>query len=715
MTPSNDQGKGVWNMMSSLVFKKLISAIIVAWCFVVLFSYYTVHKPFLLESGTTFMNFLRASTELDAPSLANLGAVLNDIWNVGVAFAIYGLAAAVGRKTFRLFEFGSPLESVTLQTGWGLGIISLTIFGLGLLGLVHAIWFWILLLVAALLLRRELAATWTELRAIRIPIASGFERVVSTFVFSTLLLSFLVALAPTVAWDAQVYHLVAGKLALARGYISTPPDNLGLSYPSLMEMLYLGAMTVKDDGATALLHLGFLVLTLGAVMAFSVRYFSIRIGWIACAIICAVPTLVTVATWSYNDAALTFYAFAGLYVLLIAKQRNDWWGFLIAGGFAGFALGEKYTAAAVAVALVLSVLNRKRESLRVAIALSFGALLTSAIWFVRNWIWERNPFYPFFFGGGYLDAFRRQHHTLPSEFLNDPLRLLSVPWDATVYGTASSTVFDATIGPLILLLLPMLFLTWRRGDEASRSALMFSAAGYLIWLVEIATFQLGMQTRLFFYAFPLLALLAAVALERLSAFNLPLFSTARFVSLGVSFVLGLTLLQQLLNFMAFNPLPYLVGAENRAHFLASRLFPSGYYSAMERIGTLPANSRVLFLWEPRDYYASGRALTQSDFILDAFGDLRYRYGDAASIASALRNQGFTHVLLNRWGLNFMLAGEKPDLTQDDAQVLLEFLSQSANQIYGGQPLDYLDDSNARLRVRDPETDAYALYALKASP
>lgn len=696
--------------------KVVLIAMVVAWCFGVLFNYYIVHKPFTAESGQSLLHIFGITTwNLVAPSLENLRAILNDFGNVGVAIALYVLAAAIGRRLLRRFEFASSLEAIVLRTGLGLGILSFATFALGLLGMLHPVLFWLLMLLVALLLRREFFATRADVSGIRLPIQTRFERALAWFIAASFLPASLVALAPTVAWDAQVYHLVAGKLALARGYIGPPPDNLGLSYPSMMEMLYLGAMTLKDDGPTALLHLGFLVLTLGAVLSFSVRYFTIRIGWIASAILCAVPTLVAVATWSYNDAALTFYAFAAFYVLMLAKERNDGWGFLVAGGFAGFALGEKYTAGAVAVALALTALNRKRDALRIVGVVSLGTLLTSSIWFVRNWIWEGNPFYPFFLGGGYLDAFRQQHHTQPSEYLRDPLRLLLVPWEATIYGMQSSTSFDATIGPLLLLLLPLLALTWRPSDKVSQAALIFSAAGYMIWLIEIATFQLGMQTRLFFYAFPLLALLAAAALERLTAFNLPLFSIERFVSAVVLLVLGLTLLQELLNFIAFNPLPYLVGTENRAEFLTSRLLPSSYYLAMERISTLPPNSRVLFLWEPRDYYASGAATTQSDFILDAFGDLRYRFGDAASIARALRNQGFTHVLLNRWGLNFMLAGEKPDLTQDDAQALLEFLSQSANQIYGGQPLDYLDDSNARLRVRDPETDAYALYALKASP
>lgn len=702
--------------MSAGPVKAVISGLIVAWCFAVLFYYYIVHKPFGAESFQSLANFFQGSSwNPTAPISQNLHAILNDAANVIVAFALYALAATIGRRLLRAFEFTSPLEAIVLRTGLGLGIISLAIFALGLLGLLYSVLFWFLMALAAFFLRRDLAATVQQLRAIQLPITSRFERALALYILATLLLAFLVTLAPAVAWDAQVYHLVAGKLALARGYIGSPPDNLGLSYPSLMEMLYLGVMTLKDDGATALIHLGFFVLTLGAVLVFSTRYFSKRVGWIACAILCAVPSLVAVATWPYNDAALTFYAFGAFYILMIARERKDGLGYLIAGAFAGFAVGEKYTAGAVAIALGLVICKPKREPLRNLFVLSLGVLLTSSIWFVRNWVWEGNPFYPFFFGGGHLDAFRQQHHILPSDYLRNSMRLLLVPWDATIYGTQSTTAFDATIGPLFLVLLPLLALSWRRREEISSSALTFAAAGYGIWIFEIATYQLGLQTRLYFYSFPLLALLAALAFERLSAFDLAQFSVARFVSLMMGFVLVLTLLEQLLSFMAYDPLPYLVGAESRSSFLRSRLYPSGYYSAMEFISSLPTASRVLFLWEPRDYYAAGAATTQSDFILDAFGDLRYRNGDATSIARAMRQQGFTHVLLNRWGLNFMLSGEKPDLSQEDTRVLRELLTHSAHQVYGTLALDYATDSDGRLSILEPEAHAYAVYSLDAAP
>ena len=376
----------------------LLIVIAILWLFAVTFSYYIVHKPFTAESAQLLLNVFRSNAwNFAAPSLENLRAILNDFGNVGVAFAVYVLAAAIGRKLLRQFEFASPLEAIVLRMGLGLGILSFATFALGLIGVLNPILFWLLMLLAALLLRREFAGTWVDVRKIQLPIQSRFERMLAGFIAATFLLASLVALAPTVAWDAQGYHLVAGKLALARGYIGAPPDILSLSNPSLMEMLYLGAMTLKDDGATALIHFGFLVLTLGAMLAFSARYFTTRVGWIAGAILCAVPTLLTVASWPYNDAALTFYAFAAFYALMIAKEHQDARGFLLAGVLAGFALGEKYTAAAVPVALMPLIFKPTRQSLKNVAILSLGVLLTASPWFVRNWLWEGNPFYPFFF------------------------------------------------------------------------------------------------------------------------------------------------------------------------------------------------------------------------------------------------------------------------------------------------------------------------------
>ena len=64
--------------------------------------------------------------------------------------------------------------------------------------------------------------------------------------------------------------------------------------------------------------------------------------------------------------------------------------------------------------------------------------------------------------------------------------------------------------------------------------------------------------------------------------------------------------------------------------------------------SLPAQSRVLYFWEPRGYYGQSQAL--ADPTLDNLSQLRIKHGDAAQAVMALRADGFTHFLLWRSGL-----------------------------------------------------------------
>jgi hypothetical protein len=475
-------------------------------------------------------------------------------------------------------------------------------------------------------------------------------------------------------------------------------------------MLYLAALALKGDGPTPLIHFGFALLTLAGLFAFSARYFSAQVRWRAVAILCAVPSFILVATWPYNDIALAFYSFAAFYAVTVAKERGEVRWFALTGVFAGFALGEKYTAVAVPIALFVLIARPNRAALKNAMVMAVVAALVAAPWSIRNVVFTGNPVYPFIFGGPYWDAYRAAHFTPPSEMLVQPWRLVIAPWEATILGVQGTTSFDTTIGPLLLMLLPLLALVWKRGERVVNDALIFSGVLYLFWLVGIALSEATIQTRLLFSAFPTLALLAALAWERLPALDHPRFSLARFATLVVALVFALTLLAQMLELVALNPFSYLAGYESRAEFLNKRLIPRGYFDAMQFVTKLPAGSKVLFLWEPRDYYASGAAVTQSDPILDTFGHLRYLCHDADGIARALKERGFTHLLINRWGLDYQLMNKRGDVSVEDVHILRDLTARHARQVYGTLPLDFADQAEEN-GIAGIDAKSYAIYAL----
>ena len=96
--------------------KLVLSAVATLWLFVVVFSYYIVHKPFSAENAL---------------------AILNALGDVIVASLLLALGTAIGRRFTRGFAFSSPLEALVLSAGLGLGLMSLATLGLGLAGLLY--------------------------------------------------------------------------------------------------------------------------------------------------------------------------------------------------------------------------------------------------------------------------------------------------------------------------------------------------------------------------------------------------------------------------------------------------------------------------------------------------------------------------------------------------------------------------------------------------
>ena len=671
--------------------KLLLAMLGVAWLFAVTLGYYVVHKPFGLDNAL---------------------AILNSLGDTLIAAAILALAAGLGRRLLRALSFASPLEAIVFQAGLGLGIISFAVLALGLLGLINRVLFWALLLLAAILLRGDLAALWRDLRALRLPINSRFERALAIFVGFALAFALIFALTPPTAWDAQAYHLVEGRVAIEQGRIAAPPDIVYFSFPSLVEMLFLAAMLLKGDVVPQLIHVGFLLLTLGAVFAFSQRYFNARVAWLATAILVAVPSLLLISTWAYVDLALVYFTFAALFALLLGfADGGNWRWFALSGAMAGLALGVKYTAAIVPLGLGVLLLLRRDFNIRHWVPTVGMCALFAAPWYLRNLFFMGNPVYPFISGGPYWDSFRANWFgRFGTGLLNTPLQLLTAPWDATVLGVEGKVGYQATIGPLLIILLPLIALIARAKDEGRKIIFLlaaFSVVLYAFWLVGIAESGLLLQTRLLFPAFPAFALMAAYAFDRLNVLDVSLFSFQRFSSIVVLVVLASTALGYALDFAGDNPLGYIAGIESRESWLTRHL--GDYLTVTEFMNTrLPAGAKILFLWEPRSYYVNRSV--QPDTTVDNSPHLQSLFPTAAGLVDALRRAGYTHILVNRAGLENLLETHGHPVSVGELNTLNELTARYLRQVYPDKPLEPFTLGDVPT-VKDAETGPYGVYEM----
>jgi hypothetical protein len=349
---------------------------------------------------------------------------------------------------------------------------------------------------------------------------------------------------------------------------------------------------------------------------------------------------------------------------------------------AGLALSTKYTAApllpALALALLVAQVRNPQSAIRNSLLLCAVALAVWSPWLIKNLLLTGNPTYPFFFGGAYWDGWRAWWYDRPGTGLayTAPWKLLTAPWDATVWGMEGGATYSATIGPLFLAFLSLLVLSWRRMSAERRrwlaSALAFCGVLYIFWLWGVARTALLFQTRLLFPAFGVLALMAAAAVEGLRTLPrrpLDLAWLARAVVVGV---LALTLVGTLLSTVQQRPLEVLLGFESRDDFLTRRL--GWYHAAVEYINhELPPEAVVLFLWEPRPYHC--QVDCRPDALLDRFLHTTHLYGhDADDIAAVWCAEGVTHVLLHRAGLEFILEAQFDPITPNDQRVLDELVA-----------------------------------------
>jgi hypothetical protein len=178
---------------------------ILLWVALVYAGYYVVHRP---VDATT----LRALANGIADILTWLGLML--------------VATALGSRLTRTLAYHSLLERLAFSSGLGLALVSLLTLVLSLVGLLYGIVLWALLLGGGL-------ALWPEIRRLRAalrerprgPALDRWSRFLLGFVILSLVLVFLLALAPPAEWDALTYHLVGPARYLAAHRLTYEFDN----------------------------------------------------------------------------------------------------------------------------------------------------------------------------------------------------------------------------------------------------------------------------------------------------------------------------------------------------------------------------------------------------------------------------------------------------------------------------------------------------------
>lgn len=363
--------------------------------------------------------------------------IADHLFAIALAVAILVVCASVGRFTLTRvrLEFQHPLETLLFSIVGGAAILSISILVCGFFSLLQTPIIALLLLLAGVVARSELAelprlcsGSLAYLRRHRGHIALGVTgALVFWFVAAVLLVQ---AVAPPTDWDSLMYHLQIPQQFLDAGRILVPEDNLHIAFVGLVHMLYVPCLALQCPGAAAVLSVLFALLLGLATFSLAARFLNNETASFTLSTLWAATSILLVAITPRVDVALALYLLLAQYALLIALSDSGRTAHLyLAALLLGFAVGIKYHTLVYVLALapLIAWVARTRSStltgaLRPLTLFGLIFVAGAAPWLVKNWLLLEAPLYPFF-----------------SETLLEP-------WLASLYG--SSTV-PSTVDPEI--------------------------------------------------------------------------------------------------------------------------------------------------------------------------------------------------------------------------------------------------------------------------
>ena len=642
----------------------VISALL--WMALVMGLYYWGHKPL-------------------TPALA--GAVGGAILDVMIAALITLVGSGVGRRLLRQLDLSSwsVPERIAAAGLLGLSALSLLIFGVGAIWL-NALSVSLLLIVMTVLTWRDILAWAGELRGWLwrgLPHES-WPRFLALAVLIMLLIALALALLPPSKWDVLTYHLAGPQQYVEHGRFYAIKHNHFLGFPQLVETLYAGqlALTERLTGG-APLHWVIGVFTLMLAGGYAARRSGAAAGWMAAAVLLAAFSLWLEMTFAYTDLMPVGLA---VIALALAEQwdavrhsgrashsappspfRTGLGYLILIGVVVGLGMSTKYTALWMGAAFgVLIVWLGRREGWRSSLAygLIYGvaAVLMLTPWLIRDAIWYHNPVYPLVFPAAEMDSIRQDWYSQPESGLvygSNAWQIPVLPLTATFFGFEGSGIFGTDVGPLFLILVPLVTLAWSCLSSQERvtvcRALLVAGVVTVAWMLSSAVGSyISLQMRLVFYLFGPLAIVAGITVEALR--RLPK------KPLDVGFVLramvGLTVV-----FTVIGSVRALNDSGVQLYFSGKAGYASNYlehalgwhYATMRQIDQLSQGATVRFLWEPRYLYCDHRRLDcMTDSLMDAWYYARRTVGDGspAAIAERWKAGGADYLLVSEYGRQY---------------------------------------------------------------
>lgn len=598
---------------------------------------------------------------------------------MAVAAGLLTIGLAVGQAALAAFPLPAnppaPIASL-LGAGIGLGAMALVTLTLGMAGWAKPLVFQGLFAIGLPLALFRLRRLPKEHLMLPLPykgwwLAAGLPLLA-------------LALAPPEGFDALLYHLAQPEWLLKYGRLQPWPV-YPFWHPGLVEDVFTWGLALHSDRAAQLVGLAYAFGAAYLVVHWAQEAYGSRTGRFAFVILLSMPLIFTVAPGAYTDFPLAFYSIGALYVLWKFSQRetNTTRKMLPAAILAGLAMSIKHTAVVLPLAMAVFLLRPSpprpwRERLHTVAVFGAATFLVVAPWYARNLIFMGNPFYPFVFGGRFWDAFRATWLGEPHTGIGfSPVRWLLLPWEATL-GYRDTGYYQSRIGPIFLALFPFTLAAWvhhRASDRVQTAKQLWGiylCFGATLWSAGVALSKPLWQTRFLLPQILLFAIPTAHGVQQARRLHIPGVLQVRYVlTWAIMLVTAATLLEGWVNTAYRHPLTYMLGLETRTSYYRRALPDYADLTQLLQEHTTP-HAKIFFLFEPRSYGVQRDILP--DASLDHWAWHLQRDGSPAGVLHELQTEGYTHVLLYRWGMDFMVENEAEKMTPLRALALEDFLN-----------------------------------------
>ncbi len=500
---------------------------------------------------------------------------------------------------------------------------------------------------------------------------------------AVLLPLYLLALTPTVSWDAGAYHLTVPKLWIAHGGFREVAFNVYSNWPLATELLFAAAMLLGDFIVAKLVHFAFGLLTLYAVYVGCRQVFSKcshrpgrrgqASGWLAMALFLANGVVLYEIRVAYVDLAHAFFFTAG-FLFLVRALRPDPGGpatpdpgadsaLLLAGLCAGVVAAIKLNGIAAAAILGALHLPRLAAAARagelLAAARRFGTRFVLPVlafwvpWLVKSAATTGNPFYPLLFGGPYWSPGLGEQLRVWQSSIGmgrEPLDYLLLPLRVILDGGSGYARFDGEVGGFWIVVLPLALWVARRHALVRRC---LAAAGlyFVFWAFS------SQQMRLLIPVLPLLSIAGGVAAVELVE-RLP-WPAVRPLGRRLLLLGSLALLVWSASGGTAKPTRgrYLLAAASALErYLEEEgdLRQTAVHPVYGFLRTLPADVRLLFLNTNQGFFCDHDFVADSFFEASQIADWLAPVATVAELRERLAAAGITHLLVAHrdWGIAY---------------------------------------------------------------